>query len=224
MEKKYTLLRSQKNRVFKILREEGLEPADFKWTECQLGGSIDVSRLDYRDGVYYFQFTWYELNSWCLASPGRYRALEYEHPNDWEEQETCFRNWARHLKREFEAPDIWAQMEKYKVAFSATLPEKLLNEPISAYEAEGINERVSILADKMEEQFGLPPEQIEFVRSKLGYLAEAAKRQRSADWVYTSLGVAVAIAMGLDMAQNRAEALWKLMESELGEFIHLTTA
>lgn len=224
MAKKYTLLRSQKNRVFQILREEGLEPAEFKWIECELGGTLVVCRLNYRDGAYYYQFSWYELNSWCVVSPGRYRAIEYEHPTDWQEQETCFRNWARQLRREAEAPDLWGEMEKYKVVFSAVLPERLVNEPVPACEAEEISERMSLLADKIEQQLKLRSKESEFVHRKLGYLAEAAKRQRSADWAYASLGVFVAIATGLAMSRRRAKTLSELVQSELKGFIHLTAA
>jgi hypothetical protein len=56
---KYTLLRSQ-GRVFEMLREVGLEPADFSWLEKEVGRQHHVSRLGYRECMYYFQFSWCE--------------------------------------------------------------------------------------------------------------------------------------------------------------------
>ncbi|UCG59703.1 MAG: hypothetical protein JSU70_09330 [Phycisphaerales bacterium] len=222
MAKKYTLLRSQKNRVFEILREEGLEPADFKWVKVNSGGTIIVSKLDYRDGTYYFQFSWYELNSWCVAAPGKYRAMEYEHPRNWSEHEVCFRNWTRYLKREINAPDLWTDIEKYRLLFSSTLSQQLVNEPISACEADKIREVLSSLAEKIEAKFELSYEQREFVRDKLDYLAEAARRQRCTDWTYSVLGVAVTIVTVLNLEQYHAETLWRLAGNELGQLIRLT--
>ena len=85
--KKYTLLRSQKKKVFEILQEAGLEPAEFSWGKEEIAGSVIVSKLSYRDGTWYFQFCSYELNAWCVAAPGVYRSVDYEYPKNWEEQE-----------------------------------------------------------------------------------------------------------------------------------------
>lgn len=87
MFKKFTLLRSQRSRVFELLQEGQLEPAEFSWAKEEIAGSILVSRLNYREGTYYFQFSSHELNAWCVACPGRYRSMDYEYPKDWQEQE-----------------------------------------------------------------------------------------------------------------------------------------
>jgi hypothetical protein len=131
------------------------------------------------------------------------------------------REWLGYLKREIEAPDLWAEMGKYKTSVSLALPAQLLNEPISASEAEEIAEKIEILAEKIEQQFQLTSEQDKFVRNRLNYLAEAAKRQRSSDWVHTSIGVFVTIAMSLALAPERAKELWLLFKVILGGFIHL---
>jgi hypothetical protein len=220
---KYTLLRSQRKRIFEVLREVGLEPADFSWSEKEeLGGSIVVSKLHYQEGTYYFQFSWYELSSWCVLSPGRYRSLEYEHPMNWKEQEASFRAWAQCLKREIESPDPWAEMAKYRIAVGADLPEKVLNEPICAYEAEQVIKGLARLAARIETELSPSQQGLALVRAKLEYLAEAVKRQRSRDWVYGALGVCVTMAMGLSQPPERAGTLWQLMKAEIGQFIPWT--
>ena len=45
MIKKFTLLRSQRNRVFELLREVKLEPAEFAWTGAEIAGSIRLTSL-----------------------------------------------------------------------------------------------------------------------------------------------------------------------------------
>ena len=231
----YTLLKSQKNEVVKILQGAGLEPADFSWTGEPSISDVQarVSRLNYRGSQFYFQFDFIRNEGWdnsrdrklstircCEFSPGKDAAVMREQPEHWVVQEGCLCMWIDCLKREIEAPDLWAEMEKYKVAFSLALPEQIVNEPIPIFEAEKISEKLNLLADKIEEQFELTNEQNQFVRNKLDYLADATKRQRSLDWAYTLIGVSVTIAVGLGLAPDKAKELWELLKT-IGEFIHL---
>ena len=225
MARKYTLLRSQRRQVFEILREVGLEPADFSWSEREeVGGNIVVSRLNYRDGTYSFQFSWYELSSWCVLCPGRYRSMEYEHPMNWKEQETSFRTWAQCLKRELESTDPWAEMAKYKIALGGEPSEAMLNEPIAAYEADYIGQRLLQLAEQIERDLRLGEKQATLVRGKLGYLAEAARRQKSRDWLYTALGVCITMAMGLGLDNDAMRILWQQIGRQLGSVVRVAPA
>jgi len=228
MEKDHKLLKTQKNQVLNIIYKAGLEPANFSWTTQQIPHTsvpppykiIQVPRLNYLDGEHYFRFEKYS----CTFSPGAKKAVQHEAGATSESfggQLYYVDKWARCLKREIEAPDLWAEMEKYKTSISLTIPEQLLNEPIPACEAEKISEKLSLLADKIEEHFELKDGQNQFVRAKLNYLAEAVKRQRSVDFVYTVIGVSVTIAMGLALAPDRAKEFWELMRSLMGGFIHL---
>jgi hypothetical protein len=220
MVRKCTLLRSQRKQVFEALREIGLEPTDFSWSEREeLGGNVVVSRLSYREGGYYFQFSWYELSSWCVLCPGRYRSMELEHPMNWKEQEASFRAWAQCLKRETESPDPWAELAKYRITLGVESPEQVLNEPISALEAEQIIGGLARVARRAEREFTLDNGGLELIRAKLDYLAEAAKRQRSRDWVYTAVGVCVTTAMALSLPPGNAGALWQIIKAEVGKYI-----
>src|SRR5512142_2271751 len=131
MIKKFTLLRSQRSQVFELLREAGLEPAEFSWVKEEIAGGIVVSRLNHRDGTHYFQFSSHELNAWCVACPGRYRSMDYEYPKDWQEQEGVFRNWAAYLKREIGIPDPWGRLAKYQAVLGVEPPDNVVNEPIA---------------------------------------------------------------------------------------------
>ena len=216
----YTLMKSQKNEVFKILQDAGLEPANFAWKIGRADVSrrfIDVPRLEYHDGQYYFQF---EPKS-CTLSPGELTAFAQYEAINWPMQIDNLIEWTDNLKREIEAPDLWAEMEKYKTSVSLALPEQILNEPIPAYEAEEIAKKLEQLANKIQEQFNLTNEQNKFVRRKLNYLAEAAKSQRSVNFVYMVIGVFVTIATALTLAPDQAKELWELIKSIMGGVIHL---
>jgi len=223
MIRKFTLLRSQRSRVYEMLHEAGLEPAEFSWGKEEIAGNILVSRLNCREGTYYFQFSSHEMNAWCVACPGRYRSIDYEYPKDWEEQEGVFRNWLRFLKREIEFPDYWGEMAKYLAAIGAPTYDDVGNESIPAYEADRIDRALARLGERIGQELKLDGQAVSLVRGKFAYLAEAARRQRSRDWVYTALGVCATTAMSLSLSQDGTTALWGLIQNEVGRVVHLTS-
>ncbi len=224
MFKNFTLLRSQKNRVYELLRQNGLEPGEFCWAKEEIAGSFVVSRLNYREGEYYFQFTSHEVNSWCTACPGQFRTLDHEYPKNWDEQEAVVTKWIQCLKREIASPDPWAELAKYKVALKVRAIEADCNEAISAVEAEEIGEGLKRLADGLVRDLKLGGEDVTLVRSKLGYLAQAARREKSVDWVYTALGVCASLGAALVLPESTVVALWQALQKEVGQFIHLTNS
>jgi hypothetical protein len=208
----YRLLKTQKNEMFKILQKAGLECANFSWKRGNKLGRwnyIDLPRLEYIRGQYYFEF---EPDS-CTFSPAKHTGISTEETRSWTERQFWIREWVKCLKKEIKTPDFWVEMEKYKLSFSLALPERPTNEPISASETEKIAGELSLLADRIKQQFELDAEHGKFVRDKLSYLSEAAKRQRSVDWVHTLIGVSVTIVVGLGLAPDKATELWQLINS-----------
>ncbi len=224
MIRKFTLLRSQRSRVFELLQEAHLEPAEFSWAKEEIAGGIVVSRLNHRDGTHYFQFSSHELNAWCVACPGRYRSMDYEYPKDWQEQEGVFRNWTAYLKREIELPDPWGTLAKYQAVLGAEPPDDMVNEPICADEADNIRQVLTRLGERIGQELKLDGPALALVRGKFAYLAEAARRQRSRDWVYMALGVCATLAMSLSLSADGAVALWELVQNEVRRVAHLTNA
>ncbi|UCD51209.1 MAG: hypothetical protein JSW27_00985 [Phycisphaerales bacterium] len=220
MTKKRTVLRSQKKRVFEMLREAGLEPADFEWSREQVNGMM-VSRLIHRSAGYYFQFSSYEVGGYCMACPGRQQLVEYDHPKSWDEQENHVRNWAGHLRREIACPDPWSELAKYRLPVAWAGGEDGPNEAISGVEAQAIAQQLSALADRIEAESDASEEQVAFVRARLAYLAEAAMREKSRDWAYSVLGVCATLAMVLSLDEDDTRKLWAMVKERVGAFIHL---
>lgn len=223
-EKRYTLLRTQKRRIYEILREAGLEPAEFSWVREQIAGSLVVSKLRYRGGQHYFQFSSYEMNAWCVACPGVYRSMDYSYPRTWEEQEGVFRQWAGCLRNELASPDPWEELAKYRLVLNGELSGEMVNEPIPAVEAEQIGQGLLRLADRVAQGLELDGEQASLVRVKLGYLADAARRERSRDWMYMALGMWASLAVTLELTEPQAGQLWEQVRGELGSFARLVPA
>lgn len=225
MVEEHKLLKTQKNYVFKVLQKIGLEPANFSWKHQQITDPDDLSadediivpRLEYLDGEYYFQFEKYS----CTFSPGQTKAVEYKNLERSDEQLFFVRKWAEDIKRQIEAPDLWAEIEKYRATLPLVTGEQLVNEPIPAYEVEEIADKLQQLAGKIEQQFELNDEQNKFVRNKLNYLADAAKRQPRRDWENILISVFIGIAFQLALDPTKAQQFWQLVKRIIGPFIHL---
>lgn len=236
MAEDYKLLKTQKNEVFKILQEAGLEPANFSWAEepSISNSEVYVSRLNYGGSQFYFQFDFFRNLQWrnssdpklttshyCEFSPGEDAVVSREHPGSWRLQKDNVHYWAKYIKRQIEAPDLWSEIEKYRAALPLVTNEQLVNEPIPAYEVDEIVEKIQLLADKIEKQFELDEEQNQFVRSKLNYLEDAAKRQPRRDWENILISVFIGIAFQLALEPTKAQQFWQLVKGIIGPFIHL---
>jgi hypothetical protein len=221
MLKKRTLLRTQRKKAFQILRAADLEPSDFDWSREQVDGTT-VSRLSYRQRDYYFQFSSYEMGARSVACPGCYQLVELDYPKGWSEQETQFRNWAQHLRREIECLDPWSELAKYRIPITWAVGADGTNETISGAEARAIAQNLAALADAIEVDFGMSEEQAAFVRGRLAYLAEAAMREKSRDWAYSALGVCATLAMALSLDEDGAAKLWLQIKESVGAFVRLS--
>jgi len=222
MVKKHTLLHSQKKETFAILREIGLEPADFDWSRAMADEKTAVSLLSYRQGDYYFQFSSYEMGAYCIACPGCNQLIACDHPRGWDDQADHFRNWAEHLRREVECAAPWGELAKYRIATAVAGGTDGPNETISGAEAREIARNLTALAAAIEAEFDLPEERAAFVRGRLAYLGEAAMREKSRDWVYSALGVCATLAMALSLDADGAARLWSLVKGQVGAFVHLS--
>ena len=224
MAKSQTLLKTQRNEVFKILQDAGLEVADFSWVDVKsFGQDGTVSCLNYKEGKLYFKFDYDFLSQcWdCEFSPGEELPVEKAHKIDLlEEVFGCVGMWAESLKSEIDAPDLWREIQKYQPIFSLAHREQIVNEPIPAYEAEEISKALNELTTKVTKHFQLSQEQGELVRFKLDYLSDAVKRQGRLDWEHICISVLVTIVMGLAMAPEQAKELWTLFKEAVGHFVH----
>ncbi len=225
MPDRQTLTKIQRNQVLEILLKAGLEPTHFSWNEVRSEFEIKiVSKLKHRNDKHYFKFDYSsDYGHYGIYSPGAQILNVSCSPGDWEDQLNNVQQWAKILKKELESPDLWKELEKHQATFSLALPAKLnlLNDPIPVHEAEQIIKALNSLRREIKKQLKLSSEQNEFVSEKLGYLADAVKRQGRLDWVYTCIGVLATILVGLTLSPESASIFWQLAKSFLSRFIHM---
>jgi len=115
--------------------------------------------------------------------------------------------------KEQEVPDLWEQLQKYAQQETFIGTAEISNTPFTFPEVENIISSLDRLNVQIENNFNLQGEQLAFVKREIEYLKEATKRQGRKDWMHTSIGVIVSIAMGLALSPEKAKLLWELVKS-----------
>lgn len=231
---KHKLLPTQENSVFERLQAADMNPADFEWVEGifytepekytlrpgKIKNECPVLRLK-KQPQYYFQFEFDYSSHDYTCSPGNDCFAEKGHPCVWIGQLISVENWAGRVKNEIEAPDLWADLNKYQIAISTDVTDDGLNEIISASDAEDISSKLEILGDEIQKVYSLTSEQDRIVRSKLKYLEDAAKRSRTQDWVCIAIATFQTIMMVLVLTPEQQLQMLGIIKTTLGNFMNL---
>ena len=223
----FTLLRSQRNDVFRSLSESGLDAhiPKFEWHKVDSENcSEPVSKLVYsaRSHEFYFIFD-FDDDGDCYATyyPGSKIAVIDEGHHDWSTQIGYVKEWAERLKREIDEPDLWEQLSSIQSGFRIDTSDAPMGEPISAADAIRLREGISLLASRLTEEFNMSQKQQVFVKQKLDYLSEAIERQSRGDWTHTAIGVFASIGMAIGVSAANSDKFWTLIKYTLGTVFKL---
>jgi len=173
------LLKTRKNEVFQVLVDAELDPAAFQWVEVpSMHEEVLTSRLILQENPgFYFHFDYLRGQDWAEMCPGEKRRVEQVYHGAWEGQKEICSRWARRLKHELEARDLWEEIERYRGSFSLGLGDSLTDEPISADEADEIAAAIEELKTRLTEAYQLQEGQLKFITERLDLLSDAARRQ-----------------------------------------------
>jgi hypothetical protein len=206
-----------KKDTLKCVRQARLNPQSFEWSQEKSehqGGRYMAPVLKHRSSGFYFKFDRLPNDDFkCVMSPGRDRLTILGITTyDWDRVLKDFRDWLRYLK-EATAPDPWEGLRGYAPQESLIRTAEISNIPFSDSEAKNIIESLDKLQAEIEQNFKLQGEQLAFTKRQIDYLKDAVKRQGRKDWVHTSIGVIVTIAMGLALSPEKTKILWDLLKS-----------
>lgn len=216
------LLKTQKNDVFNIIKNHGLDPLNFRWekTKSNLSKGF-VSCLWYKDAPYYFEFDMlimligdkHEVRYRARYCPGEEKEpVKVQTCYNWEAVSYNVKKWLMSLQKEIEGPDLWEQVSKYAPKELVTLQDERGNEPFSDPELKSIRVSIDNLKIKIEQNFSLNPEQMDYVKERLDYIADKAEKFGRHDWLLFFLGCIFTIASYLTFPKEQAGLLWKLVK------------
>jgi len=220
------LRKSWKNDIFECVQQVGLNPLSFEWVEentefpdCNWA----VSVLRHPETGYYFKFDRIRDESFaCKFCPGSVKLEEKTgSTTNWDSMKGEVKRWLSYVKKEI-ATDLWEQLKEYTPQETFIGTAEISNAPFSYSEAENIIGSLDKLQAQIEKNFNLHGDQLAFVKREIDYLKDAAKRQGRKDWMHTSIGVIMTIAVGLALSPEKTKLLWDLLKSCFGGILQLS--
>lgn len=215
------LLASQKNTIFEMVKQHGLDPFNFKWVEEQSvhksNNGLIVSRLEYKNSPYFFQFDFVKGQHYQFFSPGSDVLTKSDFGGSWDFAVSYTNKWLENLSRELNAPDLWGEISKYNFQYE----DQIDNTPFSIEQFNRIQNGLDEIRKYLIENYGDSEERSKIINSKLDYLMDSAKRQGKQDWLNTLIGVVATIAAALTLSPERAATLWALVKTAVLGIIKL---
>jgi len=199
------LLRSQQNETFGWVVRSGFDPRAFEVGPAEWG-DIACTRFAYKDSSFFFDVSTVRGIFSIRHSPGASELLTHQmnSGSDFGAMERPFLAWLSYLRREVEAPDLWAMAREGPSLFfvgGAVNDNDPFTAPQLAQIAAAVNRGRVYLAEA-----GVSDDALGAANEKLDYLVEASRRSGRFDWANiafsTAWGVAVAVAFDPDRARS----------------------
>jgi len=185
----------KKNKIHLLIEESGLTTSEFQWTdensvECVSIEPVDfkVSVLTHRPTEYFCKFAGYSVK----FSPAPKERVAYErHNDDFSRILSLTKQWLGELKKEVEAPDLWATISSEKALSAAVSSPNLDNSPLTPAEQSLIETKLDEIKAYILAGQHFTSEQAEFVQGEFAYLEESSRRFGRKDWLRVLMGVLV---------------------------------
>src|SRR5207253_159374 len=108
------------NAVLELIEVTGLDATEFEWvtmrtevTKIGLGQDrMDVPVLMHAPTGYFFAFDFHAARGehWAIFVPGHDVSRARVNAGSWNEELDLLAQWLEIVKREYEAPDLWAEL------------------------------------------------------------------------------------------------------------------
>ena len=192
----YRLLKTQKNDILILIRESGLDPMEFVWEENAEVDEFDDSvtnhfnRLVHKPSGYMAAF----IKRFIFYSPGQESPIENGTKIDWIGKLSVVRLWLSNLKREVEAPDLWASLSQEQELLSLE-PAEATNTPFTPDEQRQVKQAIEEIRIYITTTYTLESEPLARINRQLDYLIDASTRLGRIDWKNLFVGALISLAL-----------------------------
>ena len=223
----YNLMRSQKNEVLELIKATTLDPYNFNWStehstlsdESEM--PLIVSKLSYNNSPFYFIFDLHKKKHYSFFSPGHDKLHDQQYPGNWDNQLYYVQKWLTYLEREVSQPDLWEELEKYRMSYDGKISSDSGNAPFTIPQFNQLVEGIENIRGYLLGEFKDSLKAEEMINQKLDYLVGASKRQGREDWFHTCIGVFVGIATALAMSPEQSKHIWSLLKDAVSGILRL---
>lgn len=112
---------------------------------------------------------------------------------DWDQILDKLASWAREVRYEIDAPDLWAELQQVPAVLAAAQSAETSNAPFTLSEQTEISGRLDEIKKLMREKFELTPEQLSAIKQTLDDVKEASTRLGRKDWLMMFFGATVSV-------------------------------
>ncbi|OEU49714.1 MAG: hypothetical protein BA861_11140 [Desulfobacterales bacterium S3730MH5] len=219
------LLKTQKNELFRIIEEVGLDASNFDWIEERIEEPERdhvISKLAYRGSAYFYGFDVTFARYLCRKCPGLQQPTGLAKFSGWSSVVANFTQWAKRVKKEIDTPDLWAEAQKYQSIFSLPVQDQTDRIPFSHTESEQIASALEEVERRIIDEFAPRADKIQFIQSKRSYLDSRAKRgYPRVDWMNLLMATTISIAASLSLSREQAHQLLRFQKEALAPVIHV---
>ena len=215
---KQLILRSQANEILSLVQAAGLDPTLFAWREAKsrYTANLVVSVLGYGQSDYYFRFDFSNNMPTCDFSPGEDKLVDTGYTGAvWSGQVRCAKDWLSWLRREVQAPDLWAAIAGSTALIGASerpVPEG----PFSTEERKRVAVSINELKEYIQKSYEVPLGRWTIVSGQLDYLIEATTRMGKKDWVLLAAGTLVNVVLTASLSPDAAKDVLRFAGHVLG--------
>ena len=208
--------------MFAAIQEAGLNVQDFRWSKALTDASwnpdfdrISVPVLVHEPTHALFKFD---------IDTGRSLHVAYFEPGEqmpqgsgqggWPRMLALVSAWLEYVKREFEAPELWRELEREREVIGGMAAAE--NSPFSPAEQTQIAEQLRELKEFVRANYQLNGTQLGAIDSRLDYLSEAATRLGRLDWRNLMVGALLGLVVEAVVPPEPIRAILGLIVRGLG--------
>lgn len=217
----YRLALTQRNEVFQMVEQLGLDPTGFQWVEAKGSWGDRIHSITHEPTGSFIVIDYmaagvgskYVLGFWPKTFPVLHQ------PNDWGTLLPFIYAWLRAVKSEAEAPDLWAMALQERAWLTSAETDIKTNTPFTTDEREHILRHLRTIEEFTIKTHSLTEAHQTHVRDQLRYLAEAASRVGRLDWKNLAASTFINIVVTLALNPSQAHQLLGLATELLGRFV-----
>lgn len=209
--------------VFHLVTNAGFDSADFKWEEkrdhesfrSNMGGGdeVAVSVLRHTPTDYYMRFGAFANE----FSPGTSTRIDHDkHEGTWKTRIRSCTTWLKELRKEVEAPDLWASVGQERALANAAASEGVDNNPFTPVERQIISASLNEIKTTLLSMQQFDSRQSAIIDNQFKYLDEAGQRMGRKDWLMLSFGTIVTVIVALSLTQEQGNGILR----QAGTLLH----
>ena len=211
------LSKKDRNDIFNLIQESGLDPADFDpprddeagdtWLEHKPSRSMFlVGPESTPSGVFL------RVSKKVGGDPANTFLLDENWLGEVE-------SWLVEIERDLSTPDLWAEFARERDALSGTPHAPEDNTPFTADEQAEIATRLGDVAKYAAESGKYEDDELQVLNAKIDYLIESSKHSRRFDWREQAVGAFLSAVVGNVLPQGATMDVLNMIIGTVGHLI-----